>query len=257
MQTPRLALYARNARVPGRRFCALAPADGTDEATVYLYDMIVADELEAALFGGVDPKTFAKAIAAIDASTIHLRINSPGGSVFAARAIESTIRDHRARFVAHVDGYAASAASLVMLAADEVEIGAGAMIMIHKGWTYTWGNADDLMNTAALLEKIDGVMVDTYATATGQPREQIIEWMTAETWFTAAEALEAGFVDRIAAAEDAPVDAEVSAIQWDLSAFARAPAVARADATPKDAAWMKQRAEQDLRVRRLCKKNRS
>lgn len=190
-----------------------------EEATLYLYDAIVSDAAEAEWFGGVDPLTFAKALAGISAKTIHLRINSPGGDVFAAQAIAQALREHPARIVAHIDGYAASAATPIAGAADEVIMAPGAMYMIHNAWTIAWGNKNDLMATAALLEKVDGTLAEGYASRTGQDIEQIRAWMDAETWFTAQEAVEAGFADSVA-----EVKVKASA-KWNLSAYAHAPQV--------------------------------
>lgn len=184
-----------------------------DEATVYLYDAIVADDY----WGGVSAISFIKELIAIDAPVIHLRINSPGGDVFAARAIEQAIREHSSRVVAHIDGYAASAASYVALAADEVHIAQGGFFMIHKAWTVAFGNADDLMDTASLLEKVDESLVKSYADSTGQTADQIREWMSAETWFSADEAVANGFADQIA--ESAPK----AKAEWNLAAYANAP----------------------------------
>src|SRR5699024_2920096 len=86
-----------------------AQAEASGDAALYLYDVIVGDDC----WGGISAEKFVKELNALDAPTIHLRINSPGGEVFAARAIEAAIRNHPARIVAHVDGYAASAASFV------------------------------------------------------------------------------------------------------------------------------------------------
>lgn len=188
-----------------------------DEATVYLYDAIVSSQDEAEWFGGVAPKAFIDELKAIDASTIHLRINSPGGSVFAARAMEQAMREHPARIVAHVDGYSASAASFLMMAADEIVMSPGAMVMIHKAWTGMWGNANDLRKEADLLDKIDGTLVDTYSARTAQDPSAIADWMAAETWFTAEEAVANGFADRVS---ETKAKAEK---QWDLSAYANAP----------------------------------
>lgn len=190
---------------------------GADEATIYLYDSIVSSEDEAEWYGGVAPKSFINELKSIDAKVINLRINSPGGSVFAARAMEQALREHSAKIVAHIDGYSASAASFLMMAADEIVMSPGAMVMIHKAWTMAYGNANDLMQTADLLEKIDGTLVETYAARTGKDASQIAEWMAAETWFTASEAVEAGFADRIS---ESKAKAEK---QWDLSAYANAP----------------------------------
>ena len=128
--------------------------EASGDAALYLYDVIVSDDY----WGGISAEKFVKELNALDAPTIHLRINSPGGEVFAARAIEAAIRNHPARIVAQVDGYAASAASFVAVACDEVEIAPGGFFMIHKAWTFTAGNADDLLHTAEMLEKLDAIM---------------------------------------------------------------------------------------------------
>lgn len=192
-------------------------AEATAEAaTVYLYDAIVNTKEEADWYGGVDPKSFIDAIKAIDAPVINLRINCPGGSVFAGRAMEQALREHPAKVIAHVDGYSASAASFLMMAADEIVMASGAMVMIHKAWTMAYGNADDLIQTADLLEKIDSTLVETYAARTGADAKQIASWMAAETWFTAQEAVDAGFADSVAATK-------AKAQAWDLSAYTNAP----------------------------------
>lgn len=211
-------LLADNRKAP-RRFEVKAAA--TDDAVdIYLYDAIVDDELTAELMGGVAPQTFVKELAAIKASTINLRINSPGGSVFGARAIEQALREHPARVVAHIDGLAASAATFIAMAADQVVMNKGALFMIHKAWTIAFGNADDLLATAELLDKIDGTLVQTYVDRTGQKAEQVSAWMAAETWFTAQEAIDAGFADELA---DTSPKAQAGA--WNLSAYDRAPKV--------------------------------
>jgi ATP-dependent Clp protease, protease subunit len=195
------------------------------EATIYLYDAIVNGEEESEWFGGVAPKSFISELKSIDAPVINLRINSPGGSVFAARAMEQALRDHPAKVIAHVDGYSASAASFLMMAADEIVISQGAMVMIHKALTMAYGNANDLKQTADLLDKIDSTLVETYATRTKQDAEKIGEWMAAETWFTAQEAVDSGFADRIA-------ETKAKAQAWDLSAYANAPKAEKEQPAP-------------------------
>lgn len=210
-----LRLYADNRKVPDRRFVVTNATDG--QAELYLYDSIVDSELEAEFWGGVTPKSFIQALKDIDADTIHIRVNSPGGSVFAARAMEQALREHKARIVAHVDGVAASAASFLVMAADEIVMAPGAMMMIHKAWTVAMGNADDLVNTADLLDKIDGTLAATYAARSGESVEKITEMMAAESWFTAQEAVDFGLADSVAE--------NVKAQQkWNLSAYSKAPA---------------------------------
>lgn len=182
------------------------------EATVYLYDIVGED-----WFGGVSAKDFVPQLQALDVDTIHLRINSPGGDVFDGRAMATALKQHKAKVIAHIDGQACSAATYIAIAADEVEIADGGFFMIHNAWTMAMGNASDLIETAALLEKVDASIVADYQRKSGKPSDQIAKWMADTTWFTAQEALEAGFVDRIAEGQKAAKN------QWNLDAYGNAP----------------------------------
>jgi ATP-dependent Clp protease protease subunit len=200
-------------------------ADGSSEATLYLYDSIVSDRLTAEYWGGVCAQDLVPQIAAIEADTIHVRINSPGGDVFAAQAISTALSQHKAQVIAHIDGIAASAATSIACSCDQVEIASGAMYMIHNAWTFAMGNRLDLLATAALLEKVDGQLAGQYQKFTNGDLKQITDWMDAETWFTADEAVANGFASRLASTK-----AEASA--WNLSAYARAPKAIHAPAPP-------------------------
>lgn len=217
------------ARNRGRGQFEIKSATDGKEATVYLYDAIVATDEEADWYGGVSAQSFVKQLAGLDAETIHLRINSPGGSVFAGRAMETALRQHSAKVIVHVDGLAASAASFVALAGDEIEMAQGAFFMIHKAWTLAWGNGNDLRKQADLLDKVDGSLVKTYHARTRLPESELAEMMAAETWLDADEAVAKGFADRVA---------EGSAAQnrWDLSAYQNAPSAPIADNQPPPAA---------------------
>jgi ATP-dependent Clp protease protease subunit len=221
---------------------------GAGEATVYLYDVIVSSQADADWFGGVAAETFVRALNAIEAPVIHLRINSPGGDVFAGRAMQAAVSAHQSKIIAHVDGYAASAASYVALAADEVEMADGAMFMVHKAWALAVGNADELLELADLLEKIDESLIATYVKQTGIAADKIEAMMAAETWISANEAVELGFADRIA--EGAAKDR----IEWDVSALGGPAPRARAEpAEPKEpegAAADRRRAEEAARAER-------
>ena len=195
-----------------------------DESTLYIYDAIVSDDY----WGGVSAQTLVPQIRAITGGTLHLRINSPGGDVFAAQAIVAAIRDTGAKVIAHIDGFAASAATVIATAADEIEISDGALYMIHCAWSIAYGNASDMRETADLLDKVDGVIAAQYAKRSGKTPEDMKALMDAETWFTAQEAVDAGLVDRVA--EDAP---EASA-QWDLSAYQKAPAAYKSPKPPPE-----------------------
>lgn len=188
--------------------------------TLYIYDVIVATDVDAEWFGGVSAETVVKQIAAMT-GPITLRINSPGGDVFAARAIQAAMDRHDGDITAYVDGYAASAASVIAVAADRTVMAAGSFMMIHKAWTIGIGNADDFLSTAALLEKVDGTIADTYAAKSGKDPAGYAGLMASETWFTAAEAVEDGLADEVAG------EAPKAAIAWSLDAYEHAPAAKR------------------------------
>lgn len=207
-----------------------------DEATVYIYDVIDS-------YWGINAQDFAKEIAALSASTINVRINSPGGDVFDAVAIKTALAQHKAKVVVHIDGLAASAASVIMLAGDEIRIVEGAFVMIHNAWSWAIGNAADMRKTADLLEKVDSQIATQYAKKTGAKLEQVQTWMAQETWFTADEAVENGFVD-------SKVDAEVVENSFDLSAFEKTPKALteRAPKPKDDAEGAKMRATAERRL---------
>jgi len=196
-------------------------ASGT-EATIYLYDVITDDDF----FGGVSASAFVQALAGISAQTIHLRINSPGGDVFAGQAIAQAIREKTATIVAHVDGLAASAASWVALACDQVLMAEGGFFMIHRANTIAMGDAEEMHATGALLEKVDAVLCSSIARQTGNTEEQVATWMAAETWFNAEEAVANGFAEAISG------PAPKNLVAWNLAAWSNAPAAAKSDASP-------------------------
>lgn len=213
-----LKVLARNRDAAlARRAPTILAAKDDDEATVYLFGAIVRDAVEAEYWGGVAAETLVPELAKLQAKTIHLRIDSPGGDVFGAQAISQALREHSAKVIAHVDGLAASAATVIATASDEIVMAEGAMYMVHRAWTFAWGNKNDILETAALLEKIDGTLAGQYAAKTGGSVEDMLAVMDEETWMTADEAVAAKFVDRIATSE------KKAQASWDLSAYAKAP----------------------------------
>lgn len=180
--------------------------------TLYLYD-VIGD-------WGVPAAGFAKALAAMTADVVHLRINSPGGDVMDGRAMATAIAQYPGKVISHIDGLAASAATYVAIAASEVEISEGAFFMIHNAWAVAIGNKASMTEMAALLDKVDGTIIADYKRKTGKDEAQIVSWMGAETWFTAQEAVDHGFVDRIVPAAKSGGDAKA----WNLGAYKNAPA---------------------------------
>lgn len=163
--------------------------------TLYLYD-----EIGPGWLGMIDAQGVVDALAELSsAAEINVRINSPGGDVFEAAAIYNGLVRHPANVIVSIDGLAASAASVIAMAGNEVQMAANALLMIHRAWTLAWGNSEDLAEVIKTLDKVDQTITDTYAARTGErsSRDQIVAWMQAETWMDAGEALERGFVDRV------------------------------------------------------------
>lgn len=189
-----------------------------DASTMWLYDAIASDEDEAYWMGGISPKEFIAALSQTD-GPVTLRINSPGGSVFGAQAMVAAMRAHGAPITAQIDSLAASAASVIAAECAECVMAPGSMLMIHKAWGMSIGNADDMRQTSELLAKIDGQISATYARRAGDDdSEKYLAMMAAETWFDAGEAVAAGLADRVIAE-----NSQRPAAVWDLTAYSAAP----------------------------------
>lgn len=129
---------------------------------------------------------------------ITLRINSPGGDVMEAVAMVELLAKHQGPVDAKIDGLAASAASFLAASIGSVTIAEGGLYMIHNPWSIAIGEAEDMRREAALLDKVRDNIVAQYVRRSGKlSAEEVRSAMDAETWYTAPEALEAGFVDAI------------------------------------------------------------
>jgi len=138
-----------------------------------------------------------KALNLQEDDVLMIVVDSPGGSVFDGFKIFNSIIDVPNKKIAKVTSMAASIASLIVMAADEIEMNEVSLFMIHKSSSFVAGNADQIKQQTGALIAIDEAMTDTFQNRTGQEREQIEAWLSDETWFTPAEALEFGFIDRI------------------------------------------------------------
>jgi ATP-dependent protease ClpP protease subunit len=164
-----------------------------------LYDRIGVDWYE----GGLTHQFVTDWLAALPAGTSELciRINSPGGDVFEGIGIYNALVTWQAavdgRYICvKIDALAASIASVIAMAGDEICIAGNAMLMIHRASTITWGNAADHRSSATVLEQIDQTIVDTYEARTNQKPEDLKAWLDAETYMTATEAVARGFADK-------------------------------------------------------------
>lgn len=182
-------------------------ADG-ERAKVYIYDYID--------MWGVTAQDFAASLDAITAPDIDLHVNSPGGDVWDGNAIYQLLKTHPANVTAHVDGIAASAASYIVMAADDIAIAKPARMMIHDALTLVYGNQDDLMLVAEQLGEISQGVAELYAERAGGKPTAWREAMKANagfgTWYSSSEAVKAGLADRIdngtPAADPAPAEPE-------------------------------------------------
>lgn len=169
-------------------------ARSKDNAEIYLYGIIGTD-----WFGdGVSAKQFADDLKSLGSvKTIDLRINSEGGSVFDGKAMYSLLNEHSAKIVVHIDGLAASAASFVAMAGDEIEIAEGGFVMIHNAYMVAIGDAREMRRSADMLETVNNTIIDVYAARTKSDRKTIAKMMDDETWMTGAEAVKNGFADKM------------------------------------------------------------
>lgn len=173
-------------------------ANAGERAEVFIYDAISE--------WGVSANDFVRDLRAVNAKAIDLHINSPGGLVFDGIAIYSALKNHAATVTAHVDGIAASAASFIAMAGDEVVMEKPAKLMIHDAAGLVLGNAGDMREMADLLDELSDTIAEMYADRAGGSVSSWRAAMRKESWYSAAEAVAAGLADRVNNAQPAPED---------------------------------------------------
>lgn len=140
-----------------------------------------------------------------DVDVINLHINSPGGSVFEGVAIHNMLKQHKARVIVHVDALAASIASVIAMAGDEIRMPSNSMLMIHNAWTWASGNANDLRKAADDIERINESVIQSYLDKAGQQldRDTLKALLDNETWLSAEEAFSYGLATHVESAVEA------------------------------------------------------
>lgn len=139
---------------------------------------------------------------------VEVHINSPGGDVFEGIAIFNRLREHGGKITVKIMGLAASAASVIAMAGDEILIGASSFLMIHDCWVVAIGNRHDMAETAAFLAPFDAALADVYAKRSGQKVSDCAAWMDAERWINGTEAISLGFADGLLEADVITEDEE-------------------------------------------------
>lgn len=178
---------------------------------IEIYDVIGVDFWTG---GGITAAWIADQIRG--AGDLVININSPGGDFFEGLAIYNLLRAHQGKKTVNIVGLAASAASLIAAAGDDVLIGAAAYVMIHNVWGLVIGDKADMTAAATAFAKFDAGAAVIYTTQSGQSEAQITQWMEAETWFLGREAVDEGFATGVLAAdaviEDAPAAQAIAPI---------------------------------------------
>lgn len=189
-----------------------AKADGVSD--VYIFDQIGED-----IWGsGITSASFQQQLQAVSTPEINLHINSVGGNFFDGVAIMNSLRDHPARVIVHVDGLAASAASVIAMAGDEIIMNLGSQMMIHEAHGGAHGPADTVAELVVALNSSSESMAAIYADRAGGTAADWRAAMKKESWYTAQEAVDAGLADRV----DKSATPEDITAKFDLSIFAHA-----------------------------------
>lgn len=187
-------------------------AKGPTKGELTLYGNIGASFWEE----GITAKSVADALKAMDPAVNELtvRINSGGGDVFDGVAIYNRIKQFKGKKTVIVDGLAASIASIIMLAGDEIILSEGVLVMIHLPWTMAMGNRTDIENTVDRLRDVEEQMLTMYSKKTGQDRNILRGMLEKETWMDADQAIELGFATSKSEDESLPIAASVMKSPW-------------------------------------------
>ena len=163
------------------------------ERTLY-FDGYIAEE--SWFDDDITPKKFKAELMESDGD-ISVWINSPGGDVFAASQIYNMLKEYKGKVTVKVDGLAASAASVIAMAGDEILMSPVAMLMIHNPSTLIWGEEADMVKAKEMLAEVKESIVNAYELKTSLSRNKISKMMDMETWMSAKKAVELGFADKV------------------------------------------------------------
>lgn len=169
--------------------------------------------------GGITAKTVTAQLRAIGDRPVEIQINSPGGDMFEGIAIYNVLREHPQPVTVKIMGMAASAASVIAMAGDTVEIGAASFVMIHNCWVVAVGNRHDMQETADYLAPFDQAMADVYAYRTGKTAAECAGWMDTETWMSGTVAIDRGFADELLNADQTKRDEKAKAADRERTAI--------------------------------------
>ena len=206
-----------------------AAAASEDDRTISVYDVIGHDYWTGE---GVTAKRIAGALRSLGKGPVTVNVNSPGGDMFEGLAIYNLLREHPGEITVKVLGLAASAASIIAMAGDTIQIARAGFLMVHNCWVLAIGNRHDLRDTADTLEPFDRAMADIYAARTGGELKAMQKLMDAESWIGGSDAIEKGFADELLPSDQVAKDGEKAKAH----AARRMEAALRASGMPKSEA---------------------
>jgi len=183
---------------------SIRAAAQSGENTITIFDVIGED-----WWGdGVSANRIAAALRSLGGEDVTVHINSPGGDMFEGLAIYNLFREYQGKVTVKVLGLAASAASIIAMAGDEVQIGRGAFLMIHNAWIMAAGNRNDFREYADYLEPFDKAMADIYAARSGMPVEEIQSLMDKESFIGGSDSVTRGLADALLSSDEITSDEE-------------------------------------------------
>lgn len=182
-------------------------AAADDAATITIYEQIGEDFWTGE---GMTAKRVAGILRSIGARDVVVSINSPGGDFFEGIAIYNLLREHPHKVTVKVVGLAASAASVIAMAGDEIQVARSGFLMIHNAWSIVVGNRSDLQTAAETLATFDDAMADLYSVRAGVAKAKAAEMMDAETWMNGQEAVAQGFADALLSADEVTAEQDAT-----------------------------------------------
>lgn len=186
---------------------AIIAAAASDETTINIYSTIG----EYGDGQGMTAKMVNSILRRADGRAISINMNSPGGDFFEGNAIYNLLKEYSGEVNVRVVGLSASAASIVAMAGDKIEVAQSAFFMIHNAWTIAMGNRHDMDKIASTLEEFDTSMANVYAKKTGIKEREITKMMDAETWISGLEAVERGFAHTLLESDEIALDEKAAA----------------------------------------------
>ncbi|KQY27188.1 hypothetical protein ASD31_03110 [Rhizobium sp. Root482] len=200
---PSICAFEPDADAVERWNAGILATKQSPENTISILDIIGEDFWTG---GGVTSKRVSAALRAIGDQEVFVDLNSPGGDFFEGVAIYNALRSHPKKVTIRILGLAASAASVIAMAGDEIQIGKAGFLMVHNAWVVAIGNRHDLAEAAKTMEPFDDAMATVYSDRAGVKKTKAAEWMDNETWFNGEQAVAEGLADSFLPADQVSED---------------------------------------------------